>query len=318
MTARGQYFYRVQTNTQDVYLVDIDPLGQVAPGPPRRISSAIVGGHIGPGWSPDGGWISYVSASGNTALDRDANTLTIRDVHTGQTRDVAVRLSSLGVAAPQWSPDGRSVLVRGRDLQNRSGRFRVDVATGEATPVVLWNESRATEYGRFVWSPDGRGVFYLHDPRGIVVRDLATERETTIVPNARSSLGAFVISPDGTSLAFTTTTGEGPRTTMWVRTANAPAQRVFEAHGLERLVLQDWTPDGRAVLVTRFTQGSAEAHRVWKITIPDGHAYDLGVSVASNTQANRVVLRPDGRQLAYTAGVVTWETWVMEGFLPVP
>ena len=52
------------------------------------------------------------------------------------------------------------------------------------------------------------------------------------------------------------------------------------------------------------------------ITVPTGESQDLGLSISGNTQTNNLALSPDGRYLAYTEGVVSWETWVMDGFLP--
>jgi Tol biopolymer transport system component len=317
LTGDGRYYYRSQTNAQDVFIVPIDLSGSSPPGAARRVSPTTVGGHIGPGWSPDGRFLSYITASGDTALDRDSNTLTIQDVQSGRMRDLAVPLR-LGVAAPQWSPDGLSLLVRGSDLHNRSGRYRVDVRTGQASAVVLWNEGRATEYGRSVWSPDGQSVLYVHDERGIVARNLPTGEETELVPNAAGSfIGSFVVSSSG-ALALVVTKDPDGHQTIEVQPPGQPRRRVFVGNGGERLVLHAWTPDHQRLLITRFAPGSDEPHRLWTIAVADGAARDMRLSIDGNTQVNRLALSPDGRELAYTGGVVSWETWVMENFLPAP
>jgi len=68
-------------------------------------------------------------------------------------------------------------------------------------------------------------------------------------------------------------------TAIEVRAATHSPRQIFTVSGLERLVLQAWTPDRQALLVTRFRAGSSEPHRLWKITLADGTSHDMNLSM---------------------------------------
>ena len=65
--------------------------------------------------------------------------------------------------------DGRSFIVAGRDKNGRNGIFRVDVQSGETTPVVTGPTFGSSPRD---WSRDGLKIYYVNN--GIVERDLAT------------------------------------------------------------------------------------------------------------------------------------------------
>src|SRR6185503_16199739 len=102
--------------------------------------------------------------------------LNIQEVGTGKLREVQPALSYFQM--PRWSPDGRSFLVRGRDLEGRSGIYRVDAQTGAVELLIEGGEARFP-----VWSADGRKIFYLQKGTSgpIVERDLASGVEREVV-----------------------------------------------------------------------------------------------------------------------------------------
>lgn len=317
LTDNGSLMYGLQSNLEDVFVVPVDLTGAASPGAPLRVSSTTVGGHIGPGWSPDGRWLSYVTASGNTALDRDSNTLTLQDLRTGSSHYVRLAMARLGVVAPRWAPDSAHLVVEGEDLDNFNGYFIVDTATGHVTPVVRWTTSHNTDYGgRFFLTPDGRALLYLHRPRGIVRHDLDTNDETVVVPGNHSS---FVPSPDGAWLAFTTLVADGSRgaSVLTIVPAGGGAPHdLFSVNLPERLIAQAWSPDSRVIVLTRFAPGSSDPHRVWRIDRARGTPVDMHIGIRGLTGVNALALSSDGRRLAYTEGFVSWEARVMDGFLP--
>lgn len=148
LTSDGAYHYRLDTSTLEVYTLPVD-LTDGAPqvsGTPTRVSPNVIGGHVGPDWSPDGRSLAYVTrvpSTGNT-LSQGANKITVLDAVSGRQRDVVPHLSALNITSPRWSPDGRSVIVRGTSLENRLDYFQVDLTTGEAAPIVLM-DSRNNE-----------------------------------------------------------------------------------------------------------------------------------------------------------------------------
>lgn len=329
LTADGAYHYLLDTSDLDVYAVSVDftPGASSTVGAPARISPAVVGGRAGPGWSPDGRRLAFItrvpSTSLQLSLNRGANRITILEVGSGQYRDVVPRLSALNLAAPRWSPSGRTVAVRGISLDNQVGYFEVDVTTGETVPLLLESATNETGYGAYQWSSDGKALIYRHDPRGIVARDIATGDETILVDwraNGFTGFHGFNISPDGASIAFGTGTGRGPNLTrsVYVQTAGGPPRALFAVARPEFVVVQGWTPGGD-VLFTRYKQGEDATvipHQLWRVSTAGTDASDTTVRIPGFTQPYFTAGSPDGRRLAYTLGQTRAEQWVMKGFLP--
>jgi serine/threonine protein kinase/Tol biopolymer transport system component len=317
LTDDGRYFFLYQINQNDVYAVSVDASAGRT-GARSRVSTSPGGGRIAPAWSPDGRFISYYTASGNTVFDRDSDTLTIQELATGRTRDVSLPMTRLGYMVPRWSPDSRRLLIRGRDLDGRQGFFIVDIRTYGVTPVVAIDLNQQNEYGAFDWAPDGRRIYYLRRGLGVIAHDLETHREDVIVPKASRDVAfSLVVSPDGSQIAFTSSEQNAGTTIIEVVTLH-DRQR-HDIHVLQSptaAYVHAWTRDGRELLYTTATRGSDLPHRLWRISASGGEPHDMGLAIEGNTQANKAALSPAGDRLAFTEGVPEWQLWVMSDFLP--
>ena len=319
LTDTGSLIYGLQTDLHDVFVVAVDLTGAASPGSPARVSPTTVGGHIGPSWSPDGRWLAYVTASGNTALDRDSNTLTLQDLRTGKSHDLPLALTRLGVMPPRWTPDSKHLAVIGEDLDNQRGFFMVDAANGHVTPILRWSTSHDTDYsrGKFWVTPNGRALLFVHRPQGVVRRDLATGDETVLVSGNR--VNSFVPSPDGAWLAVTSFVPDGSRTACvlaLVPASGGTPHELFRVDSPEVMIVQAWSPESRVIVLTRFRAASSDPHGVWRIDRDGGPPVDMHIAIRGLTNVNLIALSPDGRHLAYTEGVVGWDARVMDRFLP--
>jgi Tol biopolymer transport system component len=134
-----------------------------------------VGHRVGPAWSPDGRSTAYYTTQpADSPGINPKRTLTIQDgvSPSGKPRQIHVPIRFLGGWSPRWSPDGRYVVVWGRDSDSPkdSGYFRVDVATGDATRIVGMNTMAVSQY-----SPDGAQFLYLSPSSCEILRPAANK-----------------------------------------------------------------------------------------------------------------------------------------------
>lgn len=121
-------------------------------------------------WSPDGSEIAFVARSGSRETLH-----TLRPEDGRVTRSIPLELDA--ARAPAWSPDGRSVALVGV-LLGRTDLYLVDLeadaAPGEGwTPLADGAARRrltddAGDEETPAWSPDGRTLAFVHNPRAAV------------------------------------------------------------------------------------------------------------------------------------------------------
>jgi serine/threonine protein kinase len=320
VTATGDYYFQVQERIVDVYTADLDPVSGVVSGQPKPISSRFVGQNISPEWSPDGVSVAYVSMRGLVPNDRNSRMLTIANLATGEQRDLIPDLSFF--IRPRWSPDGRRVLVRGRDFKNRWGVHVIDVQSGGVSPVVLPQSGEGDGViGDFEWSSDGRAILYEKAQQGIVSRDLVSGVEKRLFDYRSDSItrlhvgGGFQVSPEGGSIGLSgnapASSGGRGTTVLKVKSLNGASVELLRAERPEWITLAGWSHDSRALLFRR--SPGQEPTALWRIPVTGGTPQDLGLNLPA---LRDVRVRPDGRRLAFTAGFGDTEIWVMQRFLP--
>lgn len=308
ITATGSMHRILSSVSADVYTAPFDASGTTAPGPPTRIDPSALDNHVSPSWSPNGRLLAYFTIRQRTPGAAPSRTLTIKDMASGNMRLMPVPLLFVSGYSPSWAPDGRHVMIHGRN-ENRVeafGYFEVDVETGEMTPVVTVGMG-APAFSQYSW--DGQHFYYVHPPRGLVRRDLATGGEQVTIARAyRSALERFAISPDGHSIAFIGTTEANGRwdTAVEVQSFEGRPRVLARAVGPARVSLHGWTPDSQALLVARGT--GTQPYQLWRIPTQGGEATDLRFSLTPTPSA--ISLSPDGGRIAYTERVIQHELWV--------
>jgi Tol biopolymer transport system component len=280
-----------------------------------------MGSNITSDWSPDGRYLAYVSIRGYVPTDRFSRTLSIRDFQTGNERDLWPPLAFF--LSPRWSPDGRTILVMGLDLENRSGIHQIDVDTGRASPVIV-----GQAVGEYEWSPDSRSILYRKGAGTIVSRELATGIDTIGLdlpslgaerlvarpgPPVPLMLRTFELSPDGQRLAVTIWSGNGEQTraSLAVHDRGTALRNI---HTAKRLGFHGWTPDGNALFFTTPTEGSPShpSSALWWIASNGGAPHATGLELPG---LSTVRISPDATRLTFTAGFDGGEVRVAEGLL---
>jgi Tol biopolymer transport system component len=85
----------------------------------------------------------------------------------------------------------------------------------------------------------------------------------------------------------------------------------------ESIVSAAWMPGDRSIIMSRVVSagGPKAAPGLWHFSIESGRLQALAIDLVNPREPS---VSPDGRQLAFTAGVVRREIIVVENFLPNP
>jgi Tol biopolymer transport system component len=317
VTRAGRLYTGVDIGNRDINVVTVDfATGKALSAPIRPIQS-FVGSNQQPAWSRDGKSMAFISARDRAGINR---VLGIYSADTGLVRELRPELAYFD--GPDWAPDGRSVVVRGRNLKGVRGAYAIDVQSGAATRVV----SPGDGGGAFgpQWSHDGKKIYYRRsgsapDTWAFFEVDVDSQTEREVVARAEL-LGHPSLSPDGRWIATTV----GDKSVWLFPVGQGEAREVFRAkayepQGIARYVA--WTPDGGNVLIgVNRNLGNASA------TPRDAEeGRDLMLVPATGGQPRKIhvdalccemKIHPDGKQLAFLSGERKSEVWVLENFLP--
>jgi Tol biopolymer transport system component len=227
----------------------------------------------------------------------------------------------------RWSPDGRSfIAATGAAVGQKPGIYQFDAVSGQAMPVV-----EAGGCSQLVWSPDGKGIFYLKS-EGIL--DLLVGKSRIVYRDPQSQTEKEVLTPGNP--AFT------PRLDFWFNPSpdgrqiallgepNADSMALWLVPlvgGASRELLKvttpgtfaggvGWTPDGRFILFIQL--GGDETQRgLWYISANGGEPRKVALTGVEAKNVTRLAIHPDGKQLALDVrGTGISEVWALENFLP--
>ncbi len=306
MTAGGAMYVRANLSDRGIQVASLDFGTGKLLAPPVNPVQSFVGSNGQPDWSPDGKLLAYVSSrpQANGGL-----VLVIRSLETGQLRELrpALRLIFL----PRWAPDGRSLITQGTDMENRKGIFRIDVISGDASPIVLCLPGGVFRFPRS--SPDGKKIYYVSgvaEATTLIERDLASGSERELV---RGWVGIPCVMPDGRHIAWIRFDPDKSETVMLVPLAGGPPRELLHLKAGEAVSMAlSATADGRAVIVVRALMSGGTELLLVPIAGGEPRKLDRRINLASF----ELSMHPDGKQIAWASGEKKSEVWVLENFLP--
>ena len=310
ITRSGALYFGVSTARPDLYIASVDfDSGKVLTPPLRQ---ELVGFASQPDWAPDGKYVVYGTSSDPL---RYHETLAVRSVETGQTRELRPNLSQFNW--PRWAPDGRSFAVQGRDAKGRQGIYRVDAETAELSPLVQSLPGDSSANPR--WAPDGNRIFYklFFDGRkeaAIMERDLAsgTQRE---VWRGKTYLGGVSVAPDGRYVAFRTSDPATQESLLLAVPVGGGAPReLVRLQAPQALVANwtEWTRDSQFVIFDKNLSATRLDLEYGIVPLSGGQPRKVDLNVRGN-----FYIHPDGSQVVLAAGQAKFEVWALENFLPL-
>jgi Tol biopolymer transport system component len=301
VTASGALYFKVSTPVTTKLQVGSFDFNSEQFGSPKSVPVVgLAGSNSGPDWSPDGQHLVYRSARTGAGGTQDFR-LVIHSLESGQVRELQPTLSYAPSNAT-WSPDGKSLLLDGRDFKGRWGIYKIDAQTGETTAIVNGELCEAENCFNPAWSPDGKSIFYLQGVPGgndVVVRELSSGTVTKLFHNDSSTLHRPVPSPDGRYVAV-----RRGLVVHLIPATGGPSRELISGSVIA------WAPDSRSLLIGSMQQS------VWRVSL-EGEARKIETGIPSGFSVH-----PDGRRIAFTArdeqSGKRPEIWALENFLPNP
>jgi Tol biopolymer transport system component len=275
-----------------------------------------------PSWSADGKDLAYTTTRQDFG-NRPNFVITIRAMETGEVRELVPSPAVSLFTGARWSPDQRSFVAAGTDVGGRSGVFRIDAQTGQATSLFI---PQGADAAGVTPSPDGRFVYYRRHPVTgrveIVKRELASGQEVQLIRETDVPLvGWLEVSPDGRFIATPTGVGTATsNTVLLIPTDGSGARTLPQFGGAGRASVLGWAPDSGSVYLRKDDrrEGVEQVLReLWRVFLDGRAPIKLDTNLPS---IGRAVVSPDGRQIAFhvNSPAKPSEVWVMENFLPPP
>jgi Tol biopolymer transport system component/serine/threonine protein kinase len=249
-------------------------------------------GDFGPAVAPDGRRVAFLRET------KDGRDVYVLDPGTG----LATRLTRdrYRISGLTWAPDGEALIIS----SPRSGveaLYRVALSDGAIARIANSGDGAVHPMA------NQAGLVYsqAHDDANIYRTELSEGRAAgpsrSIIASTRAD-GAPHISPDGRSIAFTSTRGGGGE--IWVAAADGSSPR--RVSSLAVTSAPRWSPDGRSIAFGALAPGAVRPD-VWVVDANGGTPRRLTTDPSYETMLSWAV---DGRSL-YVMSDRTgdWEVW---------
>ncbi|MBM3294591.1 MAG: tetratricopeptide repeat protein [Candidatus Aminicenantes bacterium] len=312
-TASGSLFYGANTSFTDLYIATIDPVTAKLISPPVRALPRVMGSKLHPDWSPDGKSLAYVpQVSSGLEMTRQ-KTFNIVSLETGKTESYPVDLRSIGRLI--WSPDGRSMLLRGLPKDGYWSLYLFDLQTRALKPLV---QSAAGSAISSLATVDARDVYYIFydfpkKARKLLRYNFESQSAAEVYKEEAKARGVtdFAIAPDGKSIAYVDQT-----TSLKIMpVGGGEAREILKLQSPERIDSITWTNDGKGIVYSKVLSKNAvdQTCELWLQRLDGGAPRNLGISM---DRISTLRFHPDGKQLLFRAGQARMEVWALENFLP--
>lgn len=316
-TKTGGMYYGFDPSMIDVYTASVNMKKGILISPVEKASTSFAGSNTSPAWSPDGKYLAYVSKRQRGPERMGSKVLCIKNLKSGKVTAFIPELKNFG-RIMYWFPDGRSVIVTGSDKEGSPGLFTINTTTGET--ITQFKKDNGMPVPGFVLAPDGKIIYHKKNVgqkniSQIFKYNLSTKQQKEI--HSDSSIYNLIISPDGKSLAYCSNDKPFKEIVLKILpTKGGEPREIMRIKEPETVFFQSpaWSSDGLYII---FGKGSSSMQDqkidLCRVSVDGGTPQKLGISM---DRIRHVRIHPDGKQIAFFAGLIQAEIWVMENFLP--
>jgi Tol biopolymer transport system component len=313
ISRKGSFYYSTPGFRNDIFYASIDPTTGEVIDSPKKYPLSYEGHNKAPDLSPDGKYFVYVSNRAHSAL-------CIYSLESGEEREISLKGRFRGFGYSRWTPDGKSILLYGDDIERGQGFYRVDIKTGNTTLIIPKDDEAPA------WSPaaapDGKTVYYVKETSKeffqIMKRDIETGEEQELYRIPPYDNTTLALSPDGKRLALMMRENETTRglKVLPVDGGEPAALHSFEKDRQVKYIDITWSPEGRYIYFSKQKPKGGGVWDLWWIPSGGGEAQNLGLGMHRIMQPN---IHPDGRRITFASWTMhekVGAVWVMENFLP--
>jgi len=314
-TENGDLYYAIYTSMNDVYTASLDLEKNSLLAPPRRAEELFMGANSSPDFSPDGKYLAYISRRTYGPGRFEPQAICILSLVSGEKRELFPDLENIRFI--RWSADGKNFFSYGFDKKGRTGLYSIDIQTGETDFILKCkpNEEFIMELDvfhdekRIVYKKYERGKAGTGSIMSIRIRDIQSGTEEEIYHKENASESHHVaLSSDGKWIAFD---DRDPRWILKViRVIGGESRELFRTKSGETITSFDWRPETREIF---FTKGiSGKPNQLWRVSLEGEEPQRIDLSMR---RLRELRFHPDGKRIAFSAGYIEAEVWVMGNLL---
>lgn len=341
----GALYYQLGVDLTYVHVAELDLNEAGTLSEPSRLTERFEGTNTQPSWSPDGRRIAYYSRRGPDRGDYAV----VKSLDMGEEQDFALPFVPFpSVGPPQWSADGRHLLMQGFGIGDRRLSYRLDLETGELAPEAFLRDLAGRNSGFRYYATSvqedalraaGIRILPKHPSQmrefaefGETLRPdeelmwmFAADKRRLLPGGQMEEIGpgghvmSWALSPDGTQLAWSVTSDTiassnklliMPVTGGAFRELTKLSHRSEGGDQVSDVVAMQWTPDGKRLLYNVGWPDAAQDQELWQVLAEGGAPERLDLPL----DLGRLRFHPDGRHVTFWTQERRDEIWLMEGF----
>jgi Tol biopolymer transport system component len=302
-------YYVHYAGMNDVYTAELDLETNSLSTSPVRATKLFVGANRSPDFSLDGKSLAYISDRSSGPGRFTTPVICIQSLESDETHEFVPELDYMYYI--RWSADGKNFYSHGFDGKGRTGLFSIDSQTGELDLLLDCKEEEyIPELDVF---PDGMRIVYKmweqkKEGEGYVmsirIRDIQSGEEEVIYRHENASQTSHVaLSSDSQWIAFDDRVRYP--TLNVISAIGGEAEEICRMEFGELITALDWRPGSQEIFFIK----SSKPSRMWRVNLEDKEPQKTEFLMRNMKELR---FHPDGKRIAFYAGYVEAEVWVME------